>query len=61
MRLERAGIAVIDDTGIDTYPDERLYSYRRSVHRKERDYGRQIHAIVLEPDTAPVNRVFKKG
>jgi YfiH family protein len=48
MRLERAGIAIIDDTGIDTYPDERLFSYRRSVHRKEPDYGRQIHAIVLE-------------
>ena len=48
MRLERAGVGGIDDTGIDTYPDERLFSYRRSVHRKERDYGRQIHAIVLE-------------
>lgn len=48
MRLEAAGIAQIDDLGIDTYPDEQLFSYRRSVHRKEPDYGRQIHAIVLE-------------
>lgn len=48
MRLERAGIASIDDTGIDTYPDNNLFSYRRSVHRNEPDYGRQIHAIVLE-------------
>jgi purine-nucleoside/S-methyl-5'-thioadenosine phosphorylase / adenosine deaminase len=48
MRLEHAGVGLIDDTGIDTYPDERLYSYRRSVHRSEPDYGRQIHAIVLE-------------
>ena len=48
MRLQRAGVTHIDDTGIDTYPDERLFSYRRSVHRKEPDYGRQIHAIVLE-------------
>lgn len=47
MRLERAGITAIDDTGIDTYPDEQLFSYRRTVHRKEPDYGRQIHAIVL--------------
>ena len=47
MRLERAGITRIDDTGIDTYPDEQLFSYRRTVHRKEPDYGRQIHAIVL--------------
>ncbi|QUS41233.1 peptidoglycan editing factor PgeF [Tardiphaga alba] len=47
MRLERAGITAIDDTGIDTYPDENLFSYRRTVHRNEGDYGRQIHAIVL--------------
>jgi hypothetical protein len=48
MRLAGAGIVAIDDTGIDTYPDENLFSYRRSVHRNEPDYGRQIHAIVLE-------------
>ena len=48
FRLQAAGIARIDDLGIDTYPDENLFSYRRSVHRKEADYGRQIHAIVLE-------------
>jgi copper oxidase (laccase) domain-containing protein len=28
--------------------DERFYSYRRSVHRGEPDYGRHVHAIVLE-------------
>jgi len=48
MRLERAGIPMIDDLRIDTYADERFYSYRRSVHRKEPDYGRHVHAIVLE-------------
>jgi len=48
MRLENAGVLVIDDTGIDTYSDERFYSYRRSVHRKEPDYGRHVHAIALE-------------
>jgi YfiH family protein len=48
MRLTRAGVGGIDDTGIDTYPDETFFSYRRSVHRGEPDYGRQIHAIVLE-------------
>ena len=47
-RLDRAGIRTIDDTGIDTYADQRMFSYRRSVHRKEPDYGRNIHAIVLE-------------
>jgi YfiH family protein len=50
MRLENAGILMIDDLGIDTYADERFYSYRRSVHRKEPDYGRHVHAIVLERD-----------
>ena len=47
-RLENAGVALVDDTGIDTYADERFFSYRRSVHRKEADYGRHVHAIVLE-------------
>jgi YfiH family protein len=48
LRLERAGILMIDDTGVDTYADERFFSYRRTTHRKEPDYGRNIHAIVLE-------------
>jgi hypothetical protein len=48
MRLENAGVLMIDDTGIDTYSDERFFSYRRSVHRKEPDYGRHVHAIALE-------------
>ena len=46
-RLEYAGVLVIDDIGVDTYSDERFYSYRRSVHRKEPDYGRHVHAIAL--------------
>ncbi|MCA6122423.1 peptidoglycan editing factor PgeF [Bradyrhizobium sp. WSM 1704] len=48
MRLENAGVLMIDDLGIDTYSDERCFSYRRSVHRKEADYGRLVHAIALE-------------
>jgi copper oxidase (laccase) domain-containing protein len=48
MRLENAGVLMIDDIGADTYSDERFYSYRRSVHRKEPDYGRHVHAIALE-------------
>jgi YfiH family protein len=48
MRLETAGVLMIDDIGVDTYSDERFFSYRRSVHRKEPDYGRHVHAIVLE-------------
>ena len=48
MRLENAGVLMIDDIGVDTYSDERFYSYRRSVHRREPDYGRHVHAIALE-------------
>lgn len=50
MRLERAGVLTIDDTGIDTYSNERFFSYRRSVHRKEPDFGRHVHAIVLDAE-----------
>ncbi len=47
-RLEKAGVGQIDDLGLDTYSDEkRFYSYRRTTHRKEPDYGRQIAAIAL--------------
>lgn len=47
-RLMAAGVGEIDDLGLDTYSDEkRFYSYRRSVHRKEPDYGRLIAAISL--------------
>jgi polyphenol oxidase len=49
MRLDNAGVSTIDDIGIDTYPDERFFSYRRSVHRAEPDYGRHVHAIALTP------------
>ncbi|MBR1123975.1 peptidoglycan editing factor PgeF [Bradyrhizobium lablabi] len=50
MRLESAGVLMIDDLGVDTYSDPRCFSYRRSVHRKEADYGRHVHAIALEPE-----------
>lgn len=46
-RLEHTGINAIDDVNLCTYADPRFFSYRRSVHRTEPDYGRNIHAIVL--------------
>jgi len=49
-RLEAAGIRIIDDLGDDTYSDHRFFSYRRSVHRQEPDYGRHVHAIALTAD-----------
>jgi YfiH family protein len=48
LRLERAGVLMVDDLGADTYADERFFSYRRSVHRREPDYGRHVHGIALE-------------
>jgi YfiH family protein len=47
-RLERAGVTAVK---LDrcTYAEEELfYSYRRTTHRNEPDYGRQVSAIVLE-------------
>lgn len=47
-RLRRAGVAEASWTGHCTYTDDaRFYSYRRSVHRHEADYGRLISAIRL--------------
>ncbi|SPH20152.1 Laccase domain protein YfiH [Ascidiaceihabitans donghaensis] len=47
-RLRTAGIGHAEWTRHCTYSDpDRFYSYRRSVHRKEADYGRLISAIRL--------------
>jgi YfiH family protein len=46
--LKRAGLRHIDSLEHCTCENESLFfSYRRSVHRGEGDYGRQISAIVL--------------
>jgi YfiH family protein len=47
-RLAAAGIRQIEDVGRCTYEDDMaFFSYRRSVHRREPDYGRHINAIAL--------------
>ncbi len=47
-RLQSKGAGSIQDIGACTYENESiLFSYRRSVHRFEADYGRQISAILL--------------
>jgi len=47
-RLREAGIGSAEWTRHCTYSDpERFYSYRRSVHQREADYGRLISAIRL--------------
>lgn len=48
-RLDGVGVGHIDDLSIDTYADEdRFFSYRRTTHRNEPDYGRQISVITLK-------------
>lgn len=47
-RLAKAGVAA-KTVGLCTYADEaRFFSYRRTTHRGEADYGRLLSAIVLE-------------
>ena len=47
-RLRRAGVGQAEWTGHCTYGDpQRFYSYRRSVHQGEADYGRLISVIRL--------------
>jgi YfiH family protein len=49
MRLKKAGVGTVDDLCLDTYSDEeRFFSYRRTVHKGEPDYGRLVAAVVLE-------------
>ena len=49
MRLARAGVAGVEDLRVDTYADEeRCFSFRRTTHRGEADYGRMVAAIALE-------------
>ena len=47
-RLAAAGIGGIEKLGVCTYPAQNGYfSFRRTTHRGEADYGRQISAIAL--------------
>lgn len=47
-QLRRLGLGRVENVTQCTYQNEsRFFSYRRSCHRKEADYGRQISAIVV--------------
>jgi YfiH family protein len=47
-RIERAGVEQIEDIGLCTYAEpERFFSFRRTTHSAEPDYGRHINAIAL--------------
>jgi YfiH family protein len=48
-RLALAGVTHIEDVHRCTYADaEDFFSYRRSTHRGEADYGRHVNAIALD-------------
>lgn len=47
-RLALVGVKNVVISGIDTFSEEeRFFSYRRTTHRKEPDYGRQVSAIAI--------------
>lgn len=47
-RTSKARIGTIENLALCTYADEaRFFSFRRTTHRKEADYGRLIAAIAL--------------
>ena len=47
-RLQRLELAAVTMANHCTYADEsKFFSFRRTTHRKEADYGRQISAILL--------------
>jgi YfiH family protein len=47
-QASEAGIGQFEDLRLDTYADEeRFFSYRRTTHRGEEDYGRLVAAIAL--------------
>jgi YfiH family protein len=47
-RLTTAGVGSVEILGVCTYPPENgFFSFRRTTHAGEPDYGRQISAIVL--------------
>jgi hypothetical protein len=49
-RLKRANLASVELLDRCTYEEnENFFSYRRTTHRKESDYGRQLSAIMLSP------------
>jgi len=47
-RLRQSGVGIVETINACTYENEAdFFSYRRTTHRKEPDYGRQLSAIML--------------
>jgi YfiH family protein len=50
-RLQKTGIQQVNLLANDTYSEEdAFFSYRRTTHRGETDYGRHISAIMIKED-----------
>jgi copper oxidase (laccase) domain-containing protein len=50
-RLTSEGVGRVVNLSLCTFGDEtRFFSYRRTTHRNEKDYGRLISAIALNKD-----------
>ena len=50
QRLIAAGVASVEKLGVCTYPPENgFFSFRRTTHAGEPDYGRQVSTILLSP------------
>jgi YfiH family protein len=48
MRLSLVGVPFIKFVGVDTYAEEEnCFSFRRATHRGEKDYGRELSAIMI--------------
>ena len=48
-RLKQAGVGRTESLGLCTYPPENgFFSFRRTTHRGESDYGRQVSVIVIK-------------
>lgn len=48
LRLYESGLKNVGILGLDTYAnEEEFFSYRRTTHREESDYGRQISTIMI--------------
>ena len=56
-RLKTVGLVQIERSAYDTYTDEtQFFSYRRTCHREEKEYGRQLGAICLVQDSSSSHR-----
>ena len=46
-KLNDFGISEIVDSKTDTFRDKIYFSYRRSIHLKHRDYGRNLSLVTI--------------